>query len=40
MAEAGFELIGNTPEEFVVLIRNQIQLMGRIVEAANIKPVD
>jgi tripartite-type tricarboxylate transporter receptor subunit TctC len=40
MAEAGFELIGNTPEEFVVLIRNQIQLVGRIVEAANIKPVD
>lgn len=40
MAEAGFEVIGNTPEEFVVLIRRQIDLVGRIVKAANIKPID
>ena len=40
MAEAGFEVIGNTPEEFAVLIRRQIDLVGRIVKAANIKPID
>lgn len=40
MAEAGFEVIGNTPEEYAGLIRRQIDLVERIVKAANIKPID
>jgi tripartite-type tricarboxylate transporter receptor subunit TctC len=38
--EAGFEVIGNSPEEFAALIKRQVELTGRIVKAAGIKPTD
>ncbi|OGA34739.1 MAG: hypothetical protein A3G80_03610 [Betaproteobacteria bacterium RIFCSPLOWO2_12_FULL_62_13b] len=38
--DAGFEVIGNSPEEFAALIKGQIELTGRIVKAAGIKPTD
>ena len=36
--DIGFGIIGGTPEEFAVMIRRQIDLVGRIVKAAGIQP--
>lgn len=38
--DAGFEIIGNTPEQFAALIKRQVELTGRIVKAAGIQPTD
>jgi hypothetical protein len=40
LAYVGFEVIGNSPSEFVALIKTQIDLTGRIVKAANIQPIE
>jgi tripartite-type tricarboxylate transporter receptor subunit TctC len=40
LAKIGFVPIANSPEEFSALIKKQIDLIGRIVKAAGIKPVD
>jgi tripartite-type tricarboxylate transporter receptor subunit TctC len=40
LADIGFDPIANTPEEFAALIRRQIDLVGRIVKAANIQPTE
>ncbi len=34
---AGFELIGNTPEQFTTFIRTEIDKWAKVVKAANIK---
>jgi tripartite-type tricarboxylate transporter receptor subunit TctC len=36
--QGGNELVGNTPEEFAQVIKNDLALYGRIVKAAGIKP--
>ncbi len=36
----GFELIGNTPEEFSAQLKRDIDVAGRLVKAANIEPTD
>ena len=38
LLQGGYEVIGNTPEEFASEIRHEIELIGRIVKAAGIKP--
>ena len=38
LAQGGYEIIGNTPEEFAAEIRHEIDLIGRIVKSAGIKP--
>ena len=40
LQDVGFEVIGNTPAEFAVMIRAQIELIGKIVKAANIQPIE
>jgi tripartite-type tricarboxylate transporter receptor subunit TctC len=40
MTTLGFELVGNTPEEFAALIRNDIARFGKLVKAAGIKGSD
>ncbi len=40
IAEAGFELTINTPEQFAGQIRHEIELVGSIVKAAGLKPTD
>ncbi len=40
LQDVGFEVIGNTPAEFAVMIRSQIELTGKIVKAANIQPIE
>jgi tripartite-type tricarboxylate transporter receptor subunit TctC len=40
MTTLGFELVGNTPEEFAVLIRNDIARFGKLVKAAGIRASD
>ena len=40
LADVGFEVIGNSPSEFVALIKTQIDLTGRIVKEANIQPIE
>jgi tripartite-type tricarboxylate transporter receptor subunit TctC len=41
LAEQHFDVITNaTPEEFALQIRRQIDLVGRIVKGAGIKPTD
>jgi tripartite-type tricarboxylate transporter receptor subunit TctC len=37
MTTLGFELVGNSPEEFATLIRNDIARFGKLVKAAGIK---
>ena len=37
MVTLGFELVGNSPEEFAALIRNDIARFGKLVKAAGIK---
>jgi tripartite-type tricarboxylate transporter receptor subunit TctC len=39
-AADGFELIGNTPEEFTAQLKRDIEVAGRLVKAAKIEPVD
>ncbi len=36
--QGGNELVGNTPEEFAQVIKNDLALYGRIVKEAGIKP--
>jgi tripartite-type tricarboxylate transporter receptor subunit TctC len=36
----GFELIGNTPEEFAAQLKRDIEVAGRLVKAARIEPTD
>jgi tripartite-type tricarboxylate transporter receptor subunit TctC len=36
----GFELIGNTPEEFAAQLKRDIEVAGRLVKAAKIEPAD
>jgi tripartite-type tricarboxylate transporter receptor subunit TctC len=36
----GFELIGNTPEEFAAQLKRDIEVAGRLVKAAKIEPTD
>ena len=36
----GFELIGNTPEEFAAQLKRDIEVAGRLVKAARIEPAD
>ena len=36
----GFELIGNTPEQFAVQLKRDIEVAGRLVKAAKIEPMD
>ena len=38
--EAGFNTLGNSPEEFTALIRSQIDLVGRIVKSAGIQATE
>jgi tripartite-type tricarboxylate transporter receptor subunit TctC len=40
MTTLGFELVGNAPEEFAVLIRNDIARFGKLVKAAGIRGSD
>ncbi len=40
MLTLGFELVGNSPEEFAALIRNDIARFGKLVKAAGIKGSD
>lgn len=39
-AADGFELIGNTPEEFSAQLKRDIEVAGRLFKAANIQPLD
>jgi tripartite-type tricarboxylate transporter receptor subunit TctC len=39
-AQDGFDLIGNTPEEFAAQIKKDIELAGRLVKTAKIEPTD
>ena len=39
-AADGFELIGNTPEEFTAQLKRDIEVAGRLFKAANIQPLD
>ena len=39
-AADGFELIGNTPEEFSAQLRRDIEVAGRLFKAAKIQPLD
>jgi tripartite-type tricarboxylate transporter receptor subunit TctC len=36
----GFELIGNTPEQFAAQLRRDIEVAGRLVKAAKVEPAD
>ena len=36
----GFDVVGNTPEQFATLIRNDIERFGKLVKAAGIKSAD
>ena len=38
LIKGGYEIIGNTPDEFSPVIRHETQLIGKIVKAAGIKP--
>ena len=40
LQDVGFEVVGNTPAEFAAMIRVQIDLIGKIVKAANIQPIE
>lgn len=40
IAEAGFELAANTPEQFTAQIRREIELVGLTVKAAGLTPTD
>jgi tripartite-type tricarboxylate transporter receptor subunit TctC len=38
MLQAGYDLIGSTPEDFATHIRHEIEVIGKVVKAAGIKP--
>ena len=40
ITDMGFDIIGNTPEEFTALIRSQIELVSRIAKSAKIQPIE
>lgn len=40
ITDLGFDIMGNTPEEFTALIRSQIDLVGRIAKSAKIQPIE
>ena len=37
ISQVGFEVIGNTPEEFAAQVRREVALVARLAKAANIK---
>jgi tripartite-type tricarboxylate transporter receptor subunit TctC len=39
-SEEGLELVGNSPQEFLALLRKQHELIGRLAKAANIRPTE
>lgn len=39
-AADGFELVGNSPEEFAALLKRDIEIAGRLVTAAKVEPTD
>jgi tripartite-type tricarboxylate transporter receptor subunit TctC len=39
-SEEGLELVGNSSQEFLVQLRKQNELIGRLAKAANIRPTD
>ena len=39
-AADGFELIGNTPDEFAAQLKRDIEVAGRLVKAAKVEPTD
>jgi tripartite-type tricarboxylate transporter receptor subunit TctC len=36
--DAGFAIIGNTPEEFAAMVRRDIETTEQVIKAAGIKP--
>lgn len=40
ITDLGFDIMGNTPEEFTALIRSQIELVSRIAKSAKIQPIE
>jgi len=38
LLQGGYEIIGSTPEQFAARMRHEIELVGKIVKAAGIKP--
>jgi tripartite-type tricarboxylate transporter receptor subunit TctC len=40
ITDVGFNVMGGTPEEFATRIRRQTELVGRIVKAAGIQPIE
>lgn len=40
ITDLGFDIIGNTPEEFTALIKSQIELVSRIAKSAKIQPIE
>ena len=40
LLEVGFNPLGNTPEEFAAQIRRETEVIGRIVKAAGIQPIE
>ena len=38
--EAGFDVVGNTPEEFTLMLRSQIELVGKILKSTGMKLSD
>ena len=37
LVNSGFEVIGDTPEQFAKFIKDQIEVFGKIIKAADIK---
>lgn len=37
MAEIGFEIVANTPEEYAVVLRTQLERYGKVIRSANLK---
>ena len=40
LGDMGFDVIGNTPEQFTELIKSQIDLVSRIAKSAKIQPIE
>jgi tripartite-type tricarboxylate transporter receptor subunit TctC len=40
ISDLGFEIMGNTPEQFSALIKSQIDLVSSIAKSANIQPIE
>ena len=37
---AGFETLGNTPEDYTAMLKRQMALVGRVVKSAGIQPTE